>query len=135
MADIKGQRVKPVGTTSEEYSNRLSEIIQIYNERRPAKSANYINAIKCTTQGTNTLIEISLSRNPDEQNYLLSNYGIVNDVSRNDKTLTKALRHWLALALAQPATSQKNPIILDAGVFYRRAQGTAISPILIRQLA
>lgn len=133
MADIKRQRVKSVGTTSEEYSNRLSEIIQIYNERRPAKSANYINAIKCTTQGANTLIEISLSRNPDEQSYLLSNYGIVNDVSRNDKTLTKALRHWLALA--HPAQKNPNPIILDAGVFYRRAQGTAISPILIRQLA
>lgn len=130
MADIKRQRVKPVGTTSEEYSNRLSEIIQIYNERRPAKSANYINAIKCTTQGANTLIEISLSRNPDEQSYLLSNYGIVNDVSRNDKTLTKALRHWIAAFQKNP-----NPIILDAGVFYRRAQGTAISPILIRQLA
>lgn len=130
MADIKRQRVKPVGTTSEEYSNRLSEIIQIYNEQRPAKSANYINAIKCTTQGTNTLIEISLSRNPDEQSYLLSKYGIVNDVSSNDKTVTKALRHWLTTFQKNP-----NPIILDAGVFYRRAQGTAISPILIRQLA
>ena len=120
---------------SEEYSANLSEIIQIYNEQ---KTTNYINSIKCKMPSTrtdrfsssnNTLIEITLSRSPVIQYFLLSsNKRLLNDVSTNDKTLTKAIRRWLTMF-----QKKSQPIILDAGVFYK--QGTTICPVLVRQLA
>jgi len=111
VAGLKRPEEKHVDNTPtlDDYKSQLSDIINHYKEN--VSPGHYINSIKLSQRSNMIVLEIE--QNNESSVFLLTDEAEIYEQKPRNKELKTIVQLWLQ-------TFRKSPIVMDAGVFYRK---------------